>query len=57
MAKVEQDIEVEIDIPKSLKFKKPIGKIITRKPVVASDEELELNPRARSAKLRVFEKY
>ena len=27
MAKVEQDIEVEIDIPKSLKFKKPIGKI------------------------------
>lgn len=27
MAKVEQDIEVEIDIPKSLKFKKTIGKI------------------------------
>lgn len=27
MAKVEQDIEVEIDIPKSLKFKKTVGKI------------------------------
>ncbi len=27
MAKVEQDIEVEIDIPESLKFKKTIGKI------------------------------
>lgn len=27
MAKVEQDIEVEIDIPESLKFNKTIGKI------------------------------
>jgi len=36
--------------------KKPLGKIITRKPIVASSEELDLNPRARSAKLRVFEK-
>ena len=27
MAKLEQDVEVEIDIPKSLKFKKTIGKI------------------------------
>ena len=27
MAKVEQDVEIEIDIPKSLKFKKTIGKI------------------------------
>lgn len=31
-------------------------KIITRKPIVASDEELEHNNRARSAKLRVAEK-
>lgn len=35
--------------------KKPLGRTITRKPIVPSDEELELNPRARSAKLRVFE--
>ncbi len=31
-------------------------KIITRKPIVASKEELDLNPRSRSAKLRVAEK-
>lgn len=36
--------------------KKPVIKIITKKPVVATDEELENNPRARSAKLRVAEK-
>ncbi len=35
--------------------KKPLGKTITRKPIIPSDEELEVNPRARSAKLRVFE--
>lgn len=32
------------------------GKLITKKPVVASTEELKANPRARSAKLRVFQK-
>lgn len=31
-------------------------KIITRKPILPSKEELELNPRSRSAKLRVAEK-
>ncbi len=31
-------------------------KKVTRKPVEASEEELEINPRARSAKLRVIEK-
>ncbi len=35
---------------------KPIVKIITRKPIEASEEELEYNPRSRSAKLRVIEK-
>ena len=34
----------------------PKAKIVTRKPIVPSDEELERNPRARSAKLRVLEK-
>ena len=29
---------------------------ITRKPLVASQEEIAINPRARSAKLRVVEK-
>ncbi len=36
--------------------KKPLVKQITRKPIVATDEELEVNPRSRSAKLRVCEK-
>lgn len=31
-------------------------KVITRKPILPSDEEIEMNPRARSAKLRVAEK-
>ncbi len=35
---------------------KPTLKIITRKPVLPSAEELEENPRSRSAKLRVAEK-
>jgi 16S rRNA (cytosine1402-N4)-methyltransferase len=36
--------------------KKPLVKLITRKPVTASAEELEQNPRARSASLRIVEK-
>jgi 16S rRNA (cytosine1402-N4)-methyltransferase len=31
-------------------------KIISRKPITASDAELEMNPRSRSAKLRICEK-
>ena len=36
--------------------KKPLVKIISRKPITASDAELEANPRSRSAKLRICEK-
>ncbi len=36
--------------------KKPQVQLISRKPIVASAEELEENPRSRSAKLRVCEK-
>lgn len=35
---------------------KPKGKLITKKPIVPTEEELELNKRSRSAKLRVIEK-
>ena len=34
----------------------PKGKVITRKPIIASGEEMEVNPRSQSAKLRVFER-
>jgi len=35
---------------------KKMGKIITEKPIVPTDQEIERNKRARSAKLRIFEK-
>jgi 16S rRNA (cytosine1402-N4)-methyltransferase len=31
-----------------------IGKIITKKPITATKEEIKMNPRSRSAKLRGF---
>ncbi len=36
--------------------KKPKGRVITRKPIVPSAQEIEENSRAKSSKLRVFER-
>ena len=36
--------------------RKSKGKVITRKPILPSEEELEVNSRSKSAKLRIFEK-
>jgi len=36
--------------------KQPLVKVITRKPIVPTDQEIQNNPRARSAKLRILEK-
>ncbi len=36
--------------------KKPKMRLVSRKPITSSEEELQYNPRARSAKLRVAEK-
>ncbi len=36
--------------------KKSAGKVITRKPILPTHDEINENPRSRSAKLRVFEK-
>lgn len=36
--------------------KKSKGRVITRKPILPSEEELEVNSRSKSAKLRVFER-
>ncbi len=44
------------DFPICVCGKEPKGKVITRKPIIPSEEEMEANRRSRSAKLRVFEK-
>lgn len=44
------------DFPVCVCGYKSYGKIITKKPIISNEKELEENPRARSAKLRVFEK-
>ena len=44
------------DFPVCVCGKKPQVRLVTRKPIVSGAEELEYNPRARSAKLRVAEK-
>lgn len=45
------------DFPVCVCGKKSKGKVITRKPILPSDEELEKNTRSKSAKLRVFERH
>ncbi|KIL44788.1 16S rRNA (cytosine(1402)-N(4))-methyltransferase RsmH [Jeotgalibacillus soli] len=48
------------DLPPGLPFipdeYKPVLKLITRKPILANEDELEANNRSRSAKLRIVEK-
>ncbi len=44
------------DLPYCICGAEKIGKIITKKPIEATKEEQERNPRAKSAKLRIFEK-
>ena len=44
------------DFPVCVCGKKPVVKVITRKPIVPSEEELKENKRSHSAKLRIAEK-
>lgn len=44
------------DFPQCVCGKKPQGKLVNRKPIEPSQEELELNNRSRSAKLRIIER-
>ena len=44
------------DFPVCVCGKKSKGKVVTRKPILPSEEELKENKRSKSAKLRVFEK-
>ena len=44
------------DFPVCVCGKKPLIEVISRKPILPSEQELKINPRSRSAKLRVAEK-
>ena len=44
------------DFPVCICGKKPVVRVITRKPIVPDAEEIEVNPRSRSAKLRIAER-
>lgn len=44
------------DFPQCVCGKKPRGKLVNRKPIEASEEELAVNNRSHSAKLRIIEK-
>ena len=44
------------DFPVCVCGRKSRGRVITRKPILPSEEELEENSRSKSAKLRVFER-
>ncbi len=54
--KRENPCECPPSFPVCVCGKKSAGKVITRKPILPSEEECEENTRARSAKLRVFER-
>lgn len=45
------------DFPVCVCGKKSKGKVITRKPILPGEQELEENSRSKSAKLRVFERH
>ena len=44
------------DFPVCVCGKKSLGRVVTGKPVLPSDEEIRDNPRSKSAKLRIFER-
>ncbi|MDF2612582.1 MAG: rsmH [Clostridia bacterium] len=54
--KLEDPCTCSKNFPVCICGKTPQVKIITKKPILPSDEEIETNPRSRSAKLRIIEK-
>lgn len=44
------------DFPACVCGRKSLGRVVTRKPILPTEQEIEDNPRSKSAKLRVFEK-
>lgn len=54
--KYENPCECPPEFPVCVCGRKPLGKVISRKPILPTREEMEVNTRSKSAKLRVFEK-
>ena len=54
--KMENPCTCPPDFPVCVCGKKPKGKVITRKPILPGEEELAINSRSKSAKLRIFER-
>lgn len=50
----ENPCECPRDIPVCVCGKKSLGKVLTRKPIISTEDELKENNRAHSAKLRIF---
>ena len=44
------------DLPVCVCNYKSLGRLVNRKPIIASEEELKINSRSKSAKLRIFER-
>ena len=49
-------LRTTISHPFVMKEKEEVFRILTKKPIIPSAEEIKKNPRARSAKLRISEK-
>lgn len=56
MKELENPCTCPKEFPVCVCGRKPKIKIVTRKPIVPDEEELEVNPRSRSAKLRIAER-
>jgi len=54
--KLTKGCECPPEFPICICGKKPLGKLVNKKPIEANQEELEVNNRSRSAKLRVIER-
>lgn len=44
------------DFPVCVCGKESKGRVVTRKPIIPSEEEIKVNKRAKSSKLRIFER-
>ena len=53
---MENPCKCPADFPVCVCGKVPYGRAVPRKAILPSEDELEDNPRAKSAKLRVFER-